>query len=430
MIDLVRGANAPLPSGTFEIVLGWPTTAGTLDASAFLVGENGRVRDDGDMVFYNQPAAQDDCVQLRDGIDGLARFVVSLPSVPADVARIIFCLTIDGTDQSIAAFNGLDLIVAAGTGIACRFQPDLADAGEVALMVAELYRRQDSWKIRAIAQGFRGGLAALATSLGINVEGEEQAAPADVAPAASSASEPGPAPGPALAPEPGPAPEPAIAPAPPPPPPPEEPEEPEAPPPLAARSPSARLLAGDDRLALAAAGGRLSITLDWRWSIGGLNGRIRPISLALGAAFVHADGRVGAVQPPDTRGQIDAPPWLQLAGVTARGTDLGQERLLFELSRLEDYARIDVYAFIAHGSPSWIGCETWINIAGIAGGPSGGHDFRIDPPADGNTAVALLRIETGDDGHWLRRLDASAYDQQALDAILGWGLTWRRQPPV
>jgi tellurite resistance protein TerA len=419
---MVRGANAPLPHALFEIVLGWPTTGGTLDASAFLVGENGRVRDDGDMVFYNQPAAQDDCVILLDGVDGLARFSVALPKIPADVARIIFCLTVDGTDQSIAAFNGLDLIVAAGTGITCRFQPDLRDAGEVAIMVAELYRRQDSWKIRAVAQGFRGGLAALATSLGINVEGEEPAAPADAGSAALAPPSP---PQPTRAPEPAPYPEPEPAPAPPPPPPPEEPEEPEdfePPPRPLVRSASARLLAPDAPVQIVATSGQLGFTLDWRWWTGGIDGRVRPITLALGAAYRDRGGSVGAVQMPDNRGRLDGSPWLMATPGIARAKDSGQDRLQIALDPGAQFERIDLYAFIAKGSATWVGCEAWISMAEPGAKPM---EYRIESPADGHAAIALLRLSRTADGLTVERLDHAATNQAELDAALDWGLNWR-----
>lgn len=417
MVELVRGANAPLPDGAFEIVLGWPTAAGTLDASAFLVGENGRVRDDGDMVFYNQPAGEDDCVQLRDSIDGLARFAVSLPAIPADVARVIFCLTIDGSHRSMAAFNGLDLIVAAGTGIACRFQPDLSDASEVALMVAELYRRQGSWKIRAIAQGFRGGLAALATSLGINVEGEEPPAPAPSPPAAPVQPE--------VAPEPSPPPSPPPPPAPPPPPPPEEPEELEdfePPPRPLVRSPGARLLAPGEPVRIVATSGQLGFTLDWRWWTGGLDGRVRPITLALGAAYRDSGGGQGAVQLPDNRGRLDGSPWLMAAPGTARVKDTGQDRLLLALDQAAQFDRIDIYAFIARGSATWTGCEAWISLAEPGAKPL---EYRIESPADGHAAIALLRLSRTAEGLLVERLDHAATNQAALDAALDWGLAWR-----
>jgi tellurite resistance protein TerA len=415
MVELVRGANAPLPEGSFEIVLGWPTAAGTLDASAFLVGENGRVRDDGDMIFYNQTAAQDDCVQLRDSFDGLARFAVSLPAIPDDVARVIFCLTIDGSNQSMAAFNGLDLIVAAGTGIACRFQPDLSDASEVALMVAELYRRQGSWKIRAIAQGFRGGLAALATSLGINVEGEEPPAPAPSPPTA-------PVP-PEVAPEP-----PPLPPQPPAPPPPpddeEELEDFEPPPRPLVRSPGARLLAPGAPVPIVATSGQLGFTLDWRWWTGGLDGRVRPITLALGAAYRDSSGGQGAVQLPDNRGRLDGAPWLMAAPGVARAKDTGQDRLLLALDKGAQFERIDLYAFIARGSATWTGCEAWISLAEPGAKPL---EYRIESPADGHAAIALLRLSRTADGFVVERLDHAATNQAELDAALDWGLAWRNR---
>ena len=38
------------------------------------------------------------------------------------------------------------------------------------LVFAELYRRNGAWKFRALAQGYNGGLAALAKAFGVNVK--------------------------------------------------------------------------------------------------------------------------------------------------------------------------------------------------------------------------------------------------------------------
>jgi hypothetical protein len=44
---------------------------------------------------------------------------------------------------------------------------------ETALILAELYQRNGSWKVRVVGQGFNGGLAALATHLGVEISDSE-----------------------------------------------------------------------------------------------------------------------------------------------------------------------------------------------------------------------------------------------------------------
>ena len=60
-ISLVKGQNAALDSGLTKVIvgLGWDPRQDTgsafdLDASAFMLGANGKVRSDSDFIFFNQ----------------------------------------------------------------------------------------------------------------------------------------------------------------------------------------------------------------------------------------------------------------------------------------------------------------------------------------------------------------------------------------
>ncbi|MEW2289400.1 TerD family protein [Streptomyces sp. NPDC047841] len=54
--------------------------------------------------------------------------------------------------------------------------PDL-EAGETAVVLAELHRRGEGWKVRAGGQGYASGLAGLATDYGVDVDPEPSAVP-------------------------------------------------------------------------------------------------------------------------------------------------------------------------------------------------------------------------------------------------------------
>ena len=53
----LKGSNVPLEATTVRAVLRWTPGPGVpdVDASALLLGLDGRVRSDEDFVFYNQP---------------------------------------------------------------------------------------------------------------------------------------------------------------------------------------------------------------------------------------------------------------------------------------------------------------------------------------------------------------------------------------
>lgn len=110
-LSLSKGGNLSLtktsPGLTVATVgLGWDprTTAGEafdLDASALLVGPDGKVRSDADFIFYNQPKSADGSVEHKgdnrtgqgDGDD--EQIAIDLQSLPADVDRVVVVVSID-----------------------------------------------------------------------------------------------------------------------------------------------------------------------------------------------------------------------------------------------------------------------------------------------------------------------------------------------
>jgi len=177
-----------------DLDLSWEPAEGswTLDASAFALTAQGRVRSDGDFVFYNQPALADGGMVLEQ--EG-RRFAITLANLPADIARVAIAVTLDAENgQTFAALRRVRLELRDGdnqTGIAS-FTLDTAGMTEAAMILGELYRHRSEWKFRAVGQGFTGGLAALASNFGVDVsdEAEHPATPL-------AASEPPPTPAPA-----------------------------------------------------------------------------------------------------------------------------------------------------------------------------------------------------------------------------------------
>ncbi|MCD0482608.1 TerD family protein [Streptacidiphilus sp. ASG 303] len=205
---MVKGSNIPLSAAAVRAVLRWGAASGApdVDASALLLGADGSVRSDEDFVFYNQPHHPSGLVRHRAKQrvgDAVADTVeVDLAQLPADVDRVVLAGSAEeGPFGAVPDLQVLLYDAAApedGEPLA-RF--DIADAGEeTALLCAELYRRGDGWKFRAIGQGYASGLAGLATDFGIAVEedGPVPAGAAEGAPAqaATAPAPPGPAPAP------------------------------------------------------------------------------------------------------------------------------------------------------------------------------------------------------------------------------------------
>jgi stress response protein SCP2 len=167
--------------GRVLVALGWSGGV-DLDASALLLTASGKVRNDADFVFYNQPQSVDGSV-VHQGKQGTHDSLqIDLAALPADIETVAVAASTDGS--AIGQATGLHLLVSDPSGAELvRF--DITDAtSETAFVFGELYRRQGGWKFRAVGQGWSSGLAGLATDYGISVDDEP--APATGAPASAA----------------------------------------------------------------------------------------------------------------------------------------------------------------------------------------------------------------------------------------------------
>ncbi len=190
MTTISKGANTSLPEGVGRVLvrLGWAGGV-DLDASALLLTASGKVRNDDDFVFYNQPRSTDGSVTHQGKSGTVDSLQVDLAALPAEIETVALAASTDGTP--IGQATGLYLTVSDPAGPELvRF--DITDASsETAFVFGELYRRQGAWKFRAVGQGWSSGLAGLATDYGISVDSESDT---DPAPAPVAAAPPPPAP--------------------------------------------------------------------------------------------------------------------------------------------------------------------------------------------------------------------------------------------
>ncbi|KMM82688.1 tellurium resistance protein TerD [Pseudomonas taetrolens] len=187
-LSLSKGGNLSLskeaPGMTKVLVgLGWDarSTDGQdfdLDASAFLLKADGKVRADSDFIFYNQLKSVDGSVEHTgdnrtgegDGDDEAIK--VDLSKVPADIDRIAFTVTIheaEARKQNFGQVRGAFIRIVNQDNNSEVARYDLAEdaSTETAMIFAELYRNGAEWKFRAVGQGFAGGLKPLAESYGL-----------------------------------------------------------------------------------------------------------------------------------------------------------------------------------------------------------------------------------------------------------------------
>ncbi|PYE40449.1 tellurium resistance protein TerD [Rhizobium sp. PP-F2F-G20b] len=191
-VSLSKGGNVSLTKeapGLKNLVvgLGWKprSTDGAqfdLDVSVFIVNEAGKVRADGDFVFYNNKSGDNGSVVHQgdnrtgegDGDDEVVK--IDLSKVSSDVKRLIFAVTIDQAEQRGQNFGQVGdafirTVNSEGGAEIGRYDLSEDASTETAMVFGEVYRgtAADEWKLKAVGQGYAGGLAKLAADFGVNL---------------------------------------------------------------------------------------------------------------------------------------------------------------------------------------------------------------------------------------------------------------------
>jgi tellurium resistance protein TerD len=189
-VSLVKGGNVSLTkeAPTMNIAmagLGWDArvTDGQgfdLDASVFMVGDDGKVLGDSSFIFFNNKKSTCGSVEHQgdnrtgegDGDDEQVK--IELSKVPAEVKKLVFAVTIydaEARKQNFGMVSNSYMRIYNndnGTEIA-RFDLSEDASTETAMVFGELYRNGAEWKFKAVGQGFAGGLSALASQHGVNI---------------------------------------------------------------------------------------------------------------------------------------------------------------------------------------------------------------------------------------------------------------------
>jgi tellurite resistance protein TerA len=182
-LDMQSGQNAPVSTAalTLTVTAEPQANAPSLDLSLFLLDAAGRIIGDDGFIFYGNSSAPNDGIELSPAElsarceparlrEGVQRVIIAL-SIDADVAGI----------RSFAQFSGIRLQVAGGeTDLAFAIQT--SGMQESALILGELYLRNGVWKLRALGQGFAGGLAPLASHYGVEIADTPAPSPAPAKP--------------------------------------------------------------------------------------------------------------------------------------------------------------------------------------------------------------------------------------------------------
>lgn len=409
--------------------MGWRSAPGVPDADASaLVLVGGKVRSDGDFVFYNQPVHSSGAVRHEgkrvEGGHVTDTLLVDLAHVEPAIETVVLAASADGGTFAQIPELYVEVRDAARGTVAARFDSTGATV-ETAFVLGEFYRRQGAWKFRAVGQGYDSGLEGLARDFGITVDEPQHTAAA--ASAQAPAAPPGTVPPPVAPPV---TVSPPVAPPPPPP----------APPTAPVRLTKVTLTKAAPSVSLTKQGGTsgaMRVNLNWEvrkqfsgW--GSKRGRAvamhADLDLDLCALYELADGRKGVVQSlGNAFGSLRQPPYIHLDGDDRTGAVASGENLTVNLDHARDFRRILVFVTIYEGARSFADLHATVTLQPEYGAQV---DFSLDECTVPSTVCALALItNTGSDLVVQREArylvpERGVSPQRTVDHIYGWGMNW------
>lgn len=162
-----------VPSGVteFTVNVAWEADRSApfeVDVVAFELDRDHKVLSDDHFVFYNQPASPDSAVRLCIDGDREQGIAVDLSVVGEDVDRIMV-----GASIETATFGDVGALSVTIDTFEFTFATAVLDAAttERSMIIAEIYRRNNVWRIRALGQGYDDGLAEFAVRHGVEIDG-------------------------------------------------------------------------------------------------------------------------------------------------------------------------------------------------------------------------------------------------------------------
>ncbi|MFF4792610.1 TerD family protein [Streptomyces sp. NPDC001276] len=168
--ELVRGQNHPLSEVRLEIRI---SAGRPVVAVATLSDDSGRARGAEWVVHPGAPVLPGLEVSRQAAADH--RLAVDLGAIPEAVHRVDVLLALPAAGGGPTRFGAVAAPFVAVTGLDGTELVSYTITGldaESAVIAVELYRRQGAWKVRAVGQGYAGGLTELLTDLGLSQAAE------------------------------------------------------------------------------------------------------------------------------------------------------------------------------------------------------------------------------------------------------------------
>ncbi|ACK66110.1 stress protein [Rippkaea orientalis PCC 8801] len=145
-----------------------------LDVSVFMLGANEKLLSDQHFIFYNNLKSPDPdhCVEhMGDNLTGAGEgddevILVNLTKIPSDVQKLVFVVTIHQADERGQNFGQIQNAFVRLVDVKTKqevLRYDLTEdcSIETAMIMAEIYKKDNQWRMSAVGAGYQGGLQAV-----------------------------------------------------------------------------------------------------------------------------------------------------------------------------------------------------------------------------------------------------------------------------
>lgn len=173
-INLEKGQRESISAPKFIVGLGWDSNTNAtgeaydVDASVFILGENGKLLSDGHFIFYNNLKSPDQAVihsgdnTTGDGDGDDEQVQIDLSKISPDAAEISFVVTIHKAQERRQNFgqirNSFIRIIDGSNTVLVKYELDEDFSIETAVQFGRIYKRNNEWKFEAVGNGMKGGL--------------------------------------------------------------------------------------------------------------------------------------------------------------------------------------------------------------------------------------------------------------------------------
>lgn len=376
------------PSLDFQVEINFEMTRGEGDISCFGVDASGKLSDDRYFIFYNQlQAPKDALVMSQSGQKTSIR--INLQALPNEIEKLVFTLSTDAPFTMKDIRQGSLSLWYNGKSLAqFDFNGNNFDQ-QKAIILAEIYKKSDIWRISPVANGFNGGLSALLAFFGGEEIVPDQPVP-EIKKSTPLKVSTTPKPAPVPAPEP----------------------------------PSAVNLkkSGDShKINLVKNSGTIHVNLNWNKDVKtGLFATKKAIDLDLACMFRLKTGEQGVIQAlGNAFGSDSGLPFIKLDHDDRTGSSNNGENMFFSKPELLDF--VVVFAYIYEGAQGWQGTKGVVTLT-----QENGSDITISlDEAKTNQRFCVVASMTNTDGQLIIKREELYFNgHREVDQHYGFGFRW------